>query len=128
MRRTYSLLAVMALGLVMGGGLLGDEPQQAPSPRIRGSLPQNWNKIGLTDVQKQKIYGIQAEYRGKIADLQKQITNLKKKQKEAMEKLLTDAQKTRLREIAVEKAPAVTKPKDDKKPAAKPAKPADKKP
>jgi len=91
---------VLAVVLV-GGLLLGDDTK--PSGKGRGSLPPGWGKLGLTDSQKKEVYTIQSEYRAKIDDLQKQIDDLKKKERAELFKVLTDAQKTRLKEIAAAK-------------------------
>ena len=134
MKRLLSVGILMAAAILVGGGSWGDEPNQpnTSTVRARRALPQNWNKLGLSDEQKQKIYAAQAEYGAKIDALAKQIKDLQAKQRDAMEKVLTDAQKTRLRELATEKLPKTTTPKDDKKPDTKadtkPATPAEKKP
>lgn len=78
-------------------------------------LPANWAKLGLNAEQKDKIYTIQNQYKAQIEDLQKQLNELRKKERTAMEAVLTDGQKTRLREILLEKAPGgKTDPKPDK--------------
>jgi TolA-binding protein len=74
--------------------------------KVRGQLPQNWGKLGLSDEQKQKVYSAQAKYRDKIDSLKKQIAELQDKEKKEMEDVLTSAQKTRLREIVTGKVPA----------------------
>ena len=57
----------------------------------------------MTDEQKQGIYSVQAEYRGQIEELRQKIRELEKKEKGAMEKVLTQAQKDRLQELVKEK-------------------------
>lgn len=116
-------LAVLTLGILLAGSLIGQEPKQAPPPKATGRLPVNWSKIGLTAEQKEKIYGIQAAHREKIEQLRKELREVEKKQCDAMEKVLTDSQKARLRELAAEKAP-----KDDKKPQPTTTPPAKKEP
>jgi hypothetical protein len=117
MYRFVSAAGVLTLALLFGGVLSGDDKK----PPVRGTLPQNWKKLGLTDEQTQKIYTVQNEYRGKIAELRKQIAALQKQQQAEMEKVLTEAQKVRLREILSEKGPkGDTKdstPAKDKKPS-----------
>lgn len=100
-----SFVMMLALLLVTGGWLTGADTKD----KIKGTLPANWGKLGLTDDQKQKVYKVQAEYKDKIADLEKQIKELKEKERGEMEKVLTDEQKKRLKEILGSKAP------DDKK-------------
>jgi Spy/CpxP family protein refolding chaperone len=81
-----------------------DKTKDQPG-KARGQLPQNWSKLGLNDEQKQKVYRVQNDYRPKIDELQKQITDLRDKERREMEAVLTDAQKARLREILTSKAP-----------------------
>lgn len=96
------LLGLAALVLVMGGSLLGQDKKD--SAKAKGTLPQNWSKLGLTDTQKQDIYKVQTEFRGKIEDLQAQVKKLQNDERTELQKILTDAQKARLKEILLEKA------------------------
>jgi hypothetical protein len=83
------------------------------TPKIRGQLPANYGKLGLTDVQKQSVYKIRADYKGKIDQLAKQLAKLKSEEKEALEKVLTPEQLKRLKEIrSGEKTPEKPKPPD----------------
>jgi hypothetical protein len=65
----------------------------------------------LTDDQKQQVYSAQSEFRAKIDDLQRQVRQLQKQERAALEKILTDAQRARLRELISEKGPAAAPPK-----------------
>jgi Spy/CpxP family protein refolding chaperone len=76
-----------------------------PPTKMRGQLPSNWSKLGLTDEQKQKTYRIRNEYRTKIDALQRQVEELRNKERKELETILTDAQKARLREILAGKTP-----------------------
>ena len=87
------------------GNPTDDKSDKAPDAKMRGQLPQNWNKLGLSDKQKQDVYKVQNEYRTKIDALKKQIEDLTGTEKKEMEKLLTPAQKERLKEILTGKAP-----------------------
>jgi Spy/CpxP family protein refolding chaperone len=80
------------------------------APKARGTLPQNWKQLGLTDEQKQKVYQIQTDHRAKIDALQKQISDLRAAERKELETVLTDAQKARLKEILTNRAPASEKP------------------
>jgi hypothetical protein len=118
-------VSVVAVTLVAGSWLLGQDKKDSSS-KGKGSLPANFSKLGLTDEQKQKVYAVQGEFRSKMDDLKKEMRRLEKMQRAEMEKILTDAQKARLREILLEKAPAgATADKSDK--ADKKADPNDKK-
>ena len=107
MIRTIALLIAVA---VLGG----DDKTDAP----KRTLPAGWNKLGLSEAQKQKVFATRAEYQTKIDELKKQIRDLEMKQREDLQKILTEAQKARLRAVLAERsAPASN---DDKKPESKP--------
>jgi hypothetical protein len=108
MIRLRVLFGVLAAALVICGLSLGDDP----APRARGTLPPNWKKIGLEPAQVQKIYKIQSEYRGKIEALEVQIRKLRADERAEMEKVLTKAQKDRLKELR-EQGPGGTSTKPD---------------
>jgi hypothetical protein len=119
MMRMIGLVSVMTIALVGGGWLFGGDDKK-DQPKVKGTLPPNWSKLGLSEDQKQKIYSTRGDYRTKIEELRAQIRELEKKEKGELEKILTDAQKARLREIIAEKVPGATPAKDDKKPGAAP--------
>jgi hypothetical protein len=115
MLRIRVMLAVLMVGVIVASGSFGDDKKaDKTSAKVKGTLPANWSKLGLSDEQKQKVYTAQSEYRGKIADLEAKIKELKKQEREEMEKVLTDAQKARLKELLLEKAPTEKKDKDKK--------------
>jgi Spy/CpxP family protein refolding chaperone len=105
-------LVVVASPWVEGQDSTKPKDAKEPAGKMRGQLPQNWGKLGLSEEQKQKIYEAQGKYRTKIDALQKQIADLRDQEKKDMEVVLTDAQKARLREIVSGKAPADSKAKD----------------
>lgn len=113
MMRSMTALGVLLVALAVGDWLLAADTKQPP-PRAKGQLPPGWGKLGLSDEQKQQIYKTQSEYRGKIDDLRRQIRQLEQQEKIALSRILTDAQKARLKEIALEKVPGET-PKGDRK-------------
>jgi len=71
----------------------------AADEKAKGQLPAQFKKLGLRDDQVQKIYKIQTDYRTKGADFEKQLKELKTKEKSEVEAVLTEEQKTRLKEI-----------------------------
>lgn len=87
---------VMALVVFAGNWLMG---QDTKPPRLRGQLYAKWRELGLTDEQKQNVYKIQAEYRGKIGELKQKISQLQREERTKAEAVLTAAQKARLREL-----------------------------
>jgi hypothetical protein len=122
------------------GWLVGQDPKKEPEPpaRVRGTLPRYYKQLGLSDEQKRAVYTVQGRYRDKIEALAEQIRKLRAEEAQEFEKVLTDAQKARLRELKLGES---SKPKDadvkaadkgsaDKKVPVKPLKlvPEDKKP
>jgi hypothetical protein len=117
MRSLRVVAVAVALVVVSSPWVVGDDaPKKEPAPKMRGQLPPNWAKLGLSDEQKQKVYEAQNKYRAKIDALKKQIAELQDQEKKDMEAVLTSAQKARLREIVSGKVPSEekseTKPKD----------------
>lgn len=78
-----------------------------------GRLPNYWRLLGLSADQIQQVYGLQEKYDMEIDKLEKQIAKLKDQQRVEMFNVLTEAQKTRLREILIKKGGGVpADPKD----------------
>lgn len=108
MIRLRGLLVLLLVTFALGGVSLGQTAKDEPV-KFKGVLPQNWGKLGLSDEQKQKVYKVQNDYDQKMATLEKQLKDLKAQEKSEMEKVLTEAQKARLREILLGKVPAENK-------------------
>src|SRR5262249_27682599 len=73
--------------------------------KVKGRLPSGWGKLGLTDLQRQAVYKIQATYNS-------QISTLEAKRDSEMRKVLTTAQQNLLTEQAEAKAAAKSTKKD----------------
>ena len=73
----------------------------------KGRLPPQYGKLGLTDAQKTKVYGVQDKFEDQIDALEKQISALKAKRDQEIEAVLTDDQRKILK--------ALVESKDDKK-------------
>jgi hypothetical protein len=108
MKRACTVIGVVAISFVISGLLFGDEKDGKKDTKAlkQGALPANYSKLSLNDDQKKKIREIRAEFGAKIQDLEEQIKDLRKKERLAMEDVLTDIQRARLKEILLEKAPA----------------------
>jgi hypothetical protein len=125
MKQVRVVVPLLAAVLVIGGWLLAEDPKKAdptdPPVKLRGTLPAHWKSLGLTDGQKQQVYKVRATYTAKIDALRDQIRALVDAEKDELEKLLTEAQKLRLRELKL----GETTPKDPTKPpdTAKPPEP-----
>jgi wobble nucleotide-excising tRNase len=111
MNRSFALIGVVVIVFAASGFLFGDDKDSKSDAKVvkQGALPPNYSKLGLSDDQKKKIREIRSDYNSKIADLEEQIKELKKKERLAMEDVLTDTQKARLRELLLEKAPGEKK-------------------
>ena len=118
--KTRLFVGVTALAVVVlaGGWLLGDD-KKSDDPKAKGTLPQHYKKLGLSDKQVQDIYKIQASYREKIEPLQQQIDDLKKAEHQDVENVLTADQKAALAKLLVGDLPDKDKPAttDKDKPA-----------
>lgn len=88
-----------------------------PAAEAKGRLPNNYGRLGLSDEQRDKIYGIQGKYDRDIDKLEAQIADLKSKRDTEIAAILTPQQKTQLTEImaASKKKDGDAKPKEEKK-------------
>lgn len=83
------------------------KPKRSPKKagtkkKAGGRLPAYYGQIGLTAEQREKIYGIQRTYREQIQELRKQLQTLEAKQKEEIDDVLTEEQKTKLADLIAE--------------------------
>jgi hypothetical protein len=114
MFRLFAALLFGGLGLVLllsGPGASG----QNPEVKLRGQLPPGWKKIGLSEEQVQKVYKIQGQYRTKINKLEAELKQLRSEERAQMLRVLTDDQKTKLRQLIEGKLIDDPKRIDDKK-------------
>ena len=107
-----SIVALIGGLLVASGGLVGQEPKKddpkpgkkdEPAAKVKGSLPPNWGKIGLTDDQKQEVYKVQAKYTAEIEKLEAKIRDLKAARDKDMRAVLTADQKKALLDLVSKK-------------------------
>ncbi len=105
-------LALFACLLVLSGGLVGqdkkDEPKKTDKKdetpvKLKGVLPPNWKKVGLTDSQVQEVYKVQNKYNDEIAKLKAKIRELEAAKDKEEKAVLTPEQKKRLEEILIGK-------------------------
>src|ERR1700761_2233058 len=99
-------LALVGGLLVLSGGLMSgqdtkkdDAKKGEPTAKVKGFLPQNWGKIGLSDSQKQEIYKIQGKYGSEIDKLDAKIKELKGERDKEMRNVLSADQKKKLEDI-----------------------------
>jgi TolA-binding protein len=121
-----ALMVVLAVGVV---ALVGEPGSGAPE-KMKGKLPPNYKKLGLSEEQTQAIYKLQSKYGAQIEELAQQIRKLRAEENAEIEKVLTDAQKESLKQLrlgelgkpkdaepkAIDKGVGEKKPPEDKKP------------
>jgi Spy/CpxP family protein refolding chaperone len=61
-----------------------------------GRVPNGYGQLGLTQQQRERIYGIQAAYSERIKELEAEIEALKAEQSEQIKNVLTDAQRQQI--------------------------------
>lgn len=96
-RDRWTLLALFAFLLVLGALAAQEQP----------TLPMHFKKLALSKDQEEKILKVRGEYDAKFAALRKQLQELEIQERTAVEKLLTEVQKAKLKELR-------EPPKDDK--------------
>jgi peptidoglycan hydrolase CwlO-like protein len=101
-----SLFALIAGLVILSGGLVGQDTKTKeetkkddPPVKVKGTLPPNWKKLGLTDTQVQDVYKVQHKYNEEIEKLEAKVKELKSNREKEMKAVLTPEQKKRLEEI-----------------------------
>ena len=75
------------------------EERRGEERKFRGRLPNNYGKVGVSDAQRKTIYGIQLGYRKQREALTEQLADLKSKQNDEVEAVLTDDQRKELKSL-----------------------------
>jgi hypothetical protein len=98
-------LAASALALLLCGALVGDDPKPAPKAP---DLPPLFRKLGLSDAQTADVAKVRAKYDAKVKELEEKIRAARAEEEAELEKVLTEAQLARLKELR--KGPPAKKP------------------
>jgi hypothetical protein len=77
--------------------LSGDQSQPQPPKTL--PLPRYYKKLELDKKQIEKVQKVEAEFQVRIDRLTRQLQSLRKEQSVELEKCLTDAQRSRLKEL-----------------------------
>jgi hypothetical protein len=93
MRFGNAVVFFLAGAILVGGSISGDDTKPT---KTKGQLPPGFNKLNLTEDQKNQIFKIQGTYKKKISALRKQIEELRDKQKTETFNVLTKDQKAKL--------------------------------
>jgi hypothetical protein len=99
MVRLRFVVSMLVIAAMTSGFLLGDDKNEKDPVIVKAQLPRYYGKLDLNDRQKKTIYSLRAKYASKIEELQRQIDELKAQEKKDLDKVLTDAQMARLKEI-----------------------------
>lgn len=75
------------------------DAKPGPAAKPRGRLPKYFGKVGVSATQKQRIYSIQAMYRKRIEALNRQLEDLRSRERKEVLEALTPLQKQRLSEL-----------------------------
>jgi hypothetical protein len=100
MRRLPIIFGMVTLGLALlvSSGVSQDtkkEEKKKEVGKIKGQLPAGFKDLGLSKDQIAKIYGIHADYKTKIIELEKKVKELKVQESQETFKILTDEQRER---------------------------------
>ena len=109
-------ILVLSIALLAVASTSGqDKKADKDEPAAKVKLPPYWGKLGLSDEQKEKYYKVHAAYKSKIDDLEKKLKEMKAEQKEEENKVLTEQQRAKYRELVLgEKLPEKDKKDKDK--------------
>lgn len=81
-----------------------ETPKTEPKTKLKGFLPTYYGQLGLTDEQKQKVYGVRNKAEEEINKLEAQIKALREKSTKDCHEILTTEQKKKLEDILKMKA------------------------
>src|SRR5262245_37427293 len=90
MRRALSLTPLFLVGLF---GLTLLFPGSAGSQSGAAKLPTCWDKLKLSDGQKEKVLKIQGDYQAKVKKLQKELDDLEAQRRKDLYAVLDEDQK-----------------------------------
>ena len=96
-----------------------EDAQKPTRKKPRGRLPNYYAKLGISSKQRSEIYDIQADYKTKVEELEKQIVALEAEQKSKVEAVLSNSQKQRLAELLKEAEERSSKRRSSKNDATK---------
>jgi len=75
------------------------KPAARPAAKPRGRLPRYFGKVGVSAIQKRRVYAIQAIYRDRAEILTRQLEELRSQERLEVLEVLTALQKQRLAEL-----------------------------
>jgi hypothetical protein len=102
MLRLRFMVPLLVVGMFGSGLLMGDDkkPEKEQVVIIR-RLPAYYNRLGLSQEQRNQLYKLRGKYETEIQRLQEKINELRDEERAAYENVLTPDQLARLRQILV---------------------------
>ena len=76
-----------------------DDSSSRALSAVRVRLPRYFGKLDLSESQREKVRAVQARYNEEILALQQQLTELRSKREKEAAKVLTKAQRTKLKDL-----------------------------
>ena len=116
MYRVRAIIAMAFVLVIMASSVLQGQDKDKKEPPKGVTLPNYYNKLGLSEEQKKKILQIRGEMRDKVDELKKKIDEVETKSRQEWEAVLTADQKARLKEIAISKVAPKDSVKDSNEP------------
>ena len=107
---------LLGLSLIVSAGVSQekDKKDEPKKEKAKGMLPAGFKDLNLSAEQKSKVYGIQADYKAKIAELEKKVKDLKSQESKDIFAVLTDDQRAKYLKAKGVEAPAKDKAGDKK--------------
>ncbi len=100
MLRFKFMIPLLVICMVWGSFLIGQEKKTDKEPiLVSKRLPTYYNRLNLSQKQKNDIYKIRGKYEAEIQELYQKITELREQEKADCEKILTADQLARYRQI-----------------------------
>ncbi|GEM_PF-4724637 len=101
MQRFFTVAALTAFTALPAPAADTPAPPAPPAATsaIKGVLPRDWKKLGLSDDQKQKAYAITADAKAKLAKLEAEIAAIKDDEHKQLNALLSDEQRKHLAQL-----------------------------
>jgi Spy/CpxP family protein refolding chaperone len=92
-RVSAGLVLLAALVVMSSGGLTG---QEMDKKAIKGGLPAWWDKLDLTELQRDEILKLNAEYKAKTEKLEQEVSRLRAELARKRVAVLNDEQRKKL--------------------------------
>ncbi|MSU79508.1 MAG: hypothetical protein EXS16_15630 [Gemmataceae bacterium] len=102
---------LLALSLLVSTGESQDKDKKE---KAKGFLPPGFKDLNLSAEQKSKVYGIQADFKAKIVELEKKAKDLKNQEHKDVFAVLTDDQRAKYLKTKGVEVPAKDKTGDKK--------------